>query len=85
MNEINKTTFAHQLYIKYGVTDISFYAKAFGAIELRRFTNDDGSIHVAGVQIDGAMFHLHEEVLSAGPFSPEKYNGYDCYHWVICS
>lgn len=75
MNEINKPIFAPQLYIKSGITDISFYTKAFGAIELRRFTNDDGTIHVSELSINGAMFHLHEEVISARSFSPEKYDG----------
>jgi len=75
MTEINKIFFAPQLYIKSGVTNIEFYTKAFGAIELRRFTNDDGSIHVAELSINGAMFHLHEESLRKGSFSPEKLNG----------
>ncbi|HMK24818.1 MAG TPA: VOC family protein [Chitinophagaceae bacterium] len=55
--------------------DIDFYTKAFGAIELRRWTNDDGSIHVAELSINGALFHLHEETLASASFSPEKYNG----------
>jgi len=69
------TYFAPQLCIKSGVTDISFYEKAFGAIELRRWTNDDGSVHVAELSINGAMFHLHEEKLSAGQFNPQGING----------
>ncbi|MBA4139076.1 MAG: VOC family protein [Segetibacter sp.] len=72
---MNKTFFAPQLYIKSGVTNIEFYTKAFDAIELRRWTNDDGSIHVAELSIDGALFHLHEESLKSGSFSPERYNG----------
>ncbi|MEP7141393.1 MAG: hypothetical protein ABI707_00925 [Ferruginibacter sp.] len=47
MNEISKTFFAPQLNVKSGIRDIDFYSKAFGAIELRRWTNDDGSLHVA--------------------------------------
>jgi len=73
---MNTTTyFAPQLIIKSGITDISFYEKAFDAVELRRWTNDDGSIHVAELSIDGAMFHLHEEKLSAGNFSPHYNKG----------
>ena len=72
---MNTTYFAPQLFIKSGITDISFYEKAFGAVELRKFTNDDGSIHVAELTIDGAMFHLHEEKLSAGQFNPYHING----------
>ena len=75
MNEISKPSFAPQLIIKSGVRDIDFYAKAFGAIELRRWTNDNGTVHVAELSIEGAMFHLHEETLTSGRFSPEKHNG----------
>jgi PhnB protein len=56
-----KTTFVPQLIVGHGVTDISFYTNAFGARELQRWNNNDGSIHVAELEIDGAMFHLHEE------------------------
>ena len=49
------------LTISNGVTDVDFYKKAFGATELRRFSNDDGTIHVSELEIDGAMFHLHEQ------------------------
>lgn len=55
-----KTFFAPELTIENGVRDVDFYKKAFGAIEIRRFSNDDGSIHVAEMEIDGALFHLHE-------------------------
>ena len=66
MNEINKNIFAPQLFIKSGVKNIDFYTKAFGAIELRHWSAEDGSIHVAELSIDGAIFHLHEEVVNAG-------------------
>lgn len=79
MTEKIKPFFAPQLVIKNGVHDISFYTKAFDAIELRSFKNDDGSYHVAELSIDGAMFHLHEEVHRPGSFSPEKYNGTTAY------
>lgn len=75
MTNIVNTYFAPQLYIKSGVTDIEFYKQAFGAIELRRWTNDDGSLHVAELSIDGAIFHLHEETLKSNLFNPEKHNG----------
>jgi PhnB protein len=75
MPEINQTRFAPQLYIQSGVKDISFYEKAFGAVELRRWTNDDGSIHVAELSIDGALFHLHEESAKKDLFSPLTKNG----------
>ena len=66
--------FAPQLYIQRGIKDISFYEKAFGATELRRFTNDDGSIHVAELSIDGLLFHLHEDTARLNYFNPHKSN-----------
>jgi len=68
-----KTTFSPQLVISHGVTDISFYIKVFGAKELRRFSNDDGSIHVSELEIDGQVFHLHEE--GHDNFCPLKMGG----------
>jgi PhnB protein len=66
------TTFAPKLAIPAGITDISFYEKGFGAVELRRFSNEDGTIHVAELLIDDAMFHLHEETLRTNVHSPAK-------------
>ncbi len=70
-----KTFFAPQLFIRNGVTNIDFYKNAFGAVELRRFMNDDGTYHVSELAIDGNLFHLHEEKPVAGQFTPEKING----------
>ncbi len=70
----DKPFFAPQLMINNGVRDISFYEKAFGATENLCFRNDDGSIHVAELSIEGTIFHLHE-VTKAHFFSPEKYGG----------
>ena len=50
-----QTAFAPVLKIENGVTDIDFYKNAFGANEHFCFTNDDGSIHVAELDIDGAI------------------------------
>ncbi len=66
--------FAPQLFIKNGVKDISFYKKAFGATENLCFYNDDGSIHVAELSIDGAIFHLHEITSNPSFCSPQKHN-----------
>ena len=52
----NKTFFAPQLFIPSGVSDISFYSKAFDAVEIRVLQNDDGSIHVAGLSINDTIF-----------------------------
>jgi len=56
----SKTFFAPELFINNGVKDISFYENAFGASEQMRYSNDDGSIHVVELSIDGAIFHIHE-------------------------
>ncbi|WP_008585181.1 VOC family protein [Niabella soli] len=74
MND-NKIFFAPELFIPNGVRDISFYEKAFGATELRRFSNDDGSIHVSELSIEGALFHLHEVTAKSYYFSPGAHNG----------
>lgn len=75
MGYTNKTFFAPELFFTSGLKNIDFYANAFDAIELRRWTNDDGSLHVAELSIDGAIFHVHEETVRSGKFSPEKING----------
>ena len=54
---IRSTYFAPELYIRNGTKDISFYEKAFGAIEKFCFRNSDESIHVAELSINGAIFH----------------------------
>lgn len=71
----DKTYFAPQLFIPGGVTDLSFYNKAFGAIEIRHWRNDDGSIHVAELSINGSIFHLHEERPNKRQFEPNRVNG----------
>jgi PhnB protein len=67
--------FAPELFINNGVKDISFYANAFGAVELKRFSNEDGSIHVVELAINRAIFHIHEVTAKNHFFSPEKNNG----------
>jgi PhnB protein len=70
-----QTTFAPQLIIPNGITDVDFYVQAFGAIELRRVSNSDNSIHVSELLVDNAIFHLHEETADSGFFSPKRHNG----------
>ena len=71
----SKTFFAPELFITNGIKDISFYEKAFGAKEQMRFSNDDGSIHVVELSINGAIFHIHEITDKKYFFSPVKNNG----------
>jgi PhnB protein len=75
MNEIYRATFVPQLVISRGTKDLEFYKKAFGAVETKLFKNDDGSIHVSEMLIDGAMFHFHEESKDGTTFSPERHKG----------
>ena len=65
------THFAPYLFLRNVLAGMEFYKKAFAAVELRRWSNDDGSVHVAEMMIDGAMFHLHEEVPKSGQLSAE--------------
>jgi len=65
------TFFAPMIYLRKLAPAIEFYKKAFDAIELRRWSNDDGSVHVAELTIDGALFHLHEEVTRINELSPQ--------------
>lgn len=74
MDENSKPFFAPQLLINNGVKDISFYANAFDATENFCLRNDDDSVHVAELSIDGTIFHLHE-VTKSHFFSPEKHYG----------
>ncbi len=67
----NPTFFAPHLAIKIVKPAMEFYQKAFDAKELRRFSNSDGSVHVAEMEINGALFHLHEESLHNNQVSPE--------------
>jgi PhnB protein len=75
MKDIPKTAFVPQLVISHGTMDLEFYKNAFGAVETKHLTNDDGSIHVSEMFIDGAMFHFHEESWNGYSFGPGKYNG----------
>jgi PhnB protein len=71
MKRTNKAVFAPHLACKNVLAAMEFYKKAFGAIELRRWSNPDGSVHVAEMSIDDAMFHIHEEVVRDQQLSPE--------------
>jgi PhnB protein len=70
-----KVAFAPELNIRNGVTDITFYTKAFNAVEMMRFSNDDGGLHVAELNIGGATFYLHEQMQRPEIFNPDVHNG----------
>ncbi|RZK45149.1 MAG: VOC family protein [Pedobacter sp.] len=69
-----KTFFAPELHIPNGTVNIDFYTK-LGATEHFCFRNEDGSIHVAELDIDGAVFHLHEVVRSIEAMEPASAGG----------
>ncbi|MEN9684777.1 MAG: hypothetical protein RLZZ28_563 [Bacteroidota bacterium] len=70
-----KAHFAPELYIPSGIKDISFYEKALGAMEIKRWTNEDGTIHVAEFSIGTAIFHVHEENKNKELFCPLAIKG----------
>jgi PhnB protein len=53
------THFAPELHIPNGTFSIDFYTR-FGATEHFCLRNEDNSIHVAELDFNGALFHLHE-------------------------
>ncbi len=65
------TFFAPHLAIKLLKPAMEFYHAAFDAKVLRQWNNDDGSVHVAEMAIEGALFHLHEESEHNQQLSPE--------------
>jgi PhnB protein len=58
-NPSSTTHFAPELHIPNGTKNIDFYTR-LGAKEHFCLKNDDSSIHVAELDINGAVFHLHE-------------------------
>jgi PhnB protein len=55
--------------------NVDFYINGFGAVELRPFSNDDGSVHVSELSIEGAVFHLHQENQLKRALTPEQAAG----------
>ena len=69
------THFAPELHIPNDTKNIDFY-KAFGATENFCLRNEDGSIHVAELSINDAIFHVHETMGNA--LEPISANGVTC-------
>ena len=69
------TFFAPHLTVLNVLAELNFCKAAFGALELRRFSNPDGSVHVAEMSIGGALFHIHEEMPGSAEMSPETLKG----------
>ena len=68
------THFAPELHIPNGTFSIDFYTR-LGASENFCLRNDDGSIHVAELEINGAIFHLHETMRWFNALEPITANG----------
>ncbi|HLO92526.1 MAG TPA: VOC family protein [Lentimicrobium sp.] len=71
---LEKTHFAPELHIPNGTFNIDFYTN-LGAKEHFCLRNDDGSIHVAELEIDGAIFHLHETMRWFNALEPNSAKG----------
>jgi PhnB protein len=72
---MQETFFAPQLIVQNGADAIEFYKKAFGVKELRRWSNDDGSVHVAELSFSRAMFHIKQESVEQARLSPVTAKG----------
>jgi PhnB protein len=55
------TTLVPVLTLGNAITNLDFYKNAFGAKELWRISNPDGSVHVAAFSIDEVIFRIHEQ------------------------
>ncbi len=69
------TFFAPHLTVRNVLEELEFCKAAFGAIELRRWSNSDGTVHVSEVSINGALLHLHEEMPGGAEKSPDTLKG----------
>ena len=76
------THFAPELHIPNNTFDIEFYKK-FGAVEHFCFRNEDGSIHVAELNFNGAIFHVHETTRSLQALEPKSANGVFNHYRII--
>lgn len=74
INQNSATHFAPELHIPNGTFNVDFYTK-LGATERFCFRNDDGSIHVVELELDGAVFHLHEIMHWSGALEPLSAKG----------
>lgn len=70
-----ETKFAPELKVKVVAPALDFYRKAFGVEEVRRFSNDDGSIHIVELMLGDAGFYVHEQMPDSQGVSPEQVKG----------
>jgi PhnB protein len=55
-NKGHQPAFAPQLIQRDGAAAIEFYKKAFGIVEVNRWSNEDGTVHVAELSFQGTIF-----------------------------
>jgi PhnB protein len=67
--------FAPELVLEEVAPAVEFYKKAFGVEELLIIKNDDGSVHVAELSLQGAVFHLHQEMSGRMDREPQGLGG----------
>ena len=67
--------FAPELKVRVVAPALEFYTKAFGVTELNRYSNDDGSIHIVELMLEGAEFYVHEQMPGSQGVSPEQVQG----------
>ena len=68
------TSIAPWLSVRNSARAVDFYKSAFGATEVFRLEEPDGSV-VARLSVDGAEFWLSDESPEHGNFSPESLGG----------
>jgi PhnB protein len=68
------TTIAPFLSVRNSAQAVEFYKSAFGAIELLRVEDPNGSV-LANLSVDGAGFWVSDESPEHKNFSPETLNG----------
>ena len=68
------TTIAPFLSVRNSAKAVEFYKSAFGAIELLRVEDPNGSV-LANLSVDGAGFWVSDESPEHQNFSPETLNG----------
>jgi PhnB protein len=71
------THFAPELHLPNNTFNIDFY-KNMGAREHFCLRNEDGSIHVAELEINGAIFHVHEIMPWFDALEPHSAKGVTC-------
>jgi PhnB protein len=75
MKTNNGTYFAPELVFDVVAPAVEFYKKAFGAEVLMLVKNEDGSIHLAELSLQGAIFHLHQEMPGTVERGPKGLGG----------